>query len=103
MTVKGRILTRRQHRVGGRLDPDVHGVRFYPTAPVPKPPEPAEPKRAELPGRPGAAERMMVVEWLAGGLTIAMHGWTSDVASLNPRKIAFLRDTLNDWFPPQDD
>jgi hypothetical protein len=107
MTVKGRALTRRQHRVGGKLDPDVHGVRSYPAAPVPKEPETPEMKSAQLPGRPGATERWLGMDWFwsttAGEMHLAVEtdGWYPTVLTLDERQARFLRDTLNEWFPDE--
>lgn len=108
MTVKGRTLKARQHRVGGKLDPDVHGVRFYPTAPVPKQPEIPDSRHAEQPTRPGAAERRLVLDldWNLnqGDWTLSMHteGWYPSLDfEIDERQARFLRDTLLEWFPPE--
>lgn len=107
MTVKGRTITQRQHRVGGKLDPDVHGVRFYPTAPVPQEPLPPDSKVAKLPARRGAAERALTLDWYfsktqgAMQLLILTEGWFDESVHLDERQAKFLRDTLNEWFPDE--
>lgn len=66
-----------------------------------------EPLHAELPNRPGAAERSMTLEWgwdTGSGvmlLTVNTTGWYDDAIDLDERQARFLRDTLNEWFPPE--
>lgn len=100
MTIKGRTNSERWHRVGGRLDPEVHGVRSYPSAPLPQPKDEPPQMWDVLVGRIGAAERELSLTY-GGELEIALHGWYTDSVRLNDRQIAFLRDTLNAWFPPE--
>jgi hypothetical protein len=57
---------------------------------------------AELTGRPGYAERSMVMA--RGGddlLTVRLEGWYDTTIELNARQITFLRDMLNAWFPEE--
>lgn len=98
MSITGRTSPRWGRDRSARWDPGPsHKMRSYPSAPQPQPPVPAEPKRAELPGRPGAAERNLLIEQSAF-LHVSLLGWYTDTVSLNERQARFLRDTLNQWF-----
>jgi hypothetical protein len=107
MSIKGRTITEHRHRRGGRLDPAVHGVTFYPTAPVPQTDEILTEHYALLPNRIGAAERDLELsverKHRRREVRIALHGWVgySDIVTLDERQTLFLRDTLNEWFPPE--
>ena len=52
-----------------------------------------------LNGRPGHAERSVMLTRVGEDFSIQLDGWYTTTVDLNPRQIAFLRDTLNRWFP----
>ena len=61
---------------------------------------------AGLEGRPGYAERNLGITRTIGKepediVTVHLDGWYETAIEFNERQIAFLRDTLNAWFPPE--
>jgi hypothetical protein len=75
-------------------------MRSYPSRPPIAQPPPAETTRADLPGRPGAAERAMTLE-KNHLYHISLNGWFTEKLSLDERQARFLRDTLELWLPAE--
>lgn len=77
-------------------------TRSYPARPRTTQPLPDRPPvwRETLPGRRGAAEtQLTIAQTETGDLEIRTHGWYAAVVTLNPRQVAFLRETLDSHAP----
>jgi hypothetical protein len=97
MSVTGRTTKRWGRDKSARWDPGpTNRSRSYPAVEQPAEVVPVALRRAELPGRRGAAERHLLIEG-RDVLNISLIGWYTDKVSLDERQARFLRDTLNAW------
>jgi hypothetical protein len=109
MTIQGRTTPKWGRDRSARWDSNPENgyrTRSYPHV-EPNEPQPEEPAIGwvALDGRPGYAERDIEIDrspgFATGDLTIRLKGWYTTTLDLNERQIAFLRDTLNAWFPEE--
>lgn len=110
MTTKGRTTPRWGRDRSARWDSHAENgfrIRSYPARPEPKDAAP-ESREAGISGLPGAAQRNMFLKYVTVPadpptctLEVATDGWYRNVVTLDKRQARFLRDMLNDWFPPE--
>ena len=106
MTIKGRT-SEHWGRYGSRWDSNKdngYRTRSYPSRPKPviKGDTITTDACALLVNRPGAAERDFSLTRLGGDeVLLQLSGWLIDNLTLNARQLRFLRDQLNEWFPPE--
>lgn len=81
-----------------RRDPGDAGTTFFGFVDMPARGAPAlvEPELSILTGRPGHAERDLMIE-RGDDLHISLTGWYTDKISLNDRQAKHLRDILTLW------